>query len=173
MSSQRRSVQFVIDGERTPLITHVRTTKKTLAKARRLLYLSHGFAQFSESAWQFALVLFLAAFSNYRSLLLISTYGLVSEMSVCLLGASTGRFVDGADRLYVARFFIWIENLGVLIATSLCYWLLTIHPTVEDVSGDQQTFQGIPVDPLSVTLLLGIHFFGSLAKVLDKGFLVA
>ena len=43
--------------------------------ARKLLYFSHLFDQFSEGTWQFCLVLFLAAFSNYESLVLVSTYG--------------------------------------------------------------------------------------------------
>ena len=131
-----------------------------LNQARRLLYVSHAFSQFSESAWQFALILFLAAFSNYQSLFLISTYGLTSGLSICLFGASAGRFVDTSNRLYAARFFIWTENLGVVIATALCYILLSME-------------RDYMYDTRSVLLLLGIHFFGSLATILDKGFLVA
>lgn len=149
-------------------------------KARRLLYLSHFFAQFSEAAWQFALVLFLAAFTMYKSLLLISTYGLASGLSICMLGAQAGRFVDGSDRLVAASLFIWTENLSVLIATILCYLLLSFRPTVEvedivteHLSWTERNFPSGALTPWSITLLIGIHFWGSLASVLDKGFLVA
>jgi hypothetical protein len=32
---------------------------------------------------------------------------------------------------------------------------------------------GVPTDPKSVVLLIGIHFLGALARVLDSGFVVA
>jgi iron-regulated transporter 1 len=175
----------VTTSECTPLAPRVveTTTTGQLEKARRLLYLSHFFAQFSESAWQFSLILFLAAFLNYQSLILISTYGLASGMGICLFGASAGRFVDGANRLHVARYFIWTENSAVLIATVMCYLLLmTTTTTHEDVQGREEdtpsswrarNFPGITFDRWTIFLLVGIHFFGSLASILDKGFLVA
>ena len=156
-----------------------------LAKARRLLYVSHFFAQFSEAAWQFALILFLAAFTEYKSLFLISTYGVASGLSICLLGAKAGRFVDGSNRLFAASFFIWTENLSVLIATVLCYLLLNITPinnnteeeeaaiVSESPSWTNRNFPHGALTPWSIFLLIGIHFWGSLASILDAGFLVA
>jgi Ferroportin1 (FPN1) len=187
--------------------------QEQLSTARQWLYLAHFAAQFSQNAWQFALVLMLAAFSNYQSLLLISTYGLISQFSVCCFGASSGRWVDrrhgggggggggAADgggsvvvsRLYVARCFVWIQKSGVLLATALCYLLLkkmqqqpaalvttaAVMTTTGDEMKPQQTtswlereFHGIPLDPVSIALLVGIHVFGSLEAVLDKAFLV-
>lgn len=169
--------------EAAPLLRHPQATtpiaSDTLQRARRLLYASHFSSQFSECAWQFALILFLAAFSNYQSLILISTYGLTSGLSVCLLGAQAGRFVDGYNRLFVARCLIWSENLCVLVATGLCYLLLLWNPITnakivqEDPNWLQSKFAGVPLDLGSITLLIGIHFFGPLALILDKAFMVA
>jgi hypothetical protein len=149
-----------------------------LAKARRLLYLSHVFNQFSEIAWQFCLVLFLAAFSNYKSLMLVSTYGLLSGLSVFLFGSTAGRFIDHANRLLVAQRFIWAENICVLLASICCYILLArnqVEDTTDtiDNGSNWQEFQGIPTDFWSIVLLIGVHLLGATAKIFDLGFLVA
>jgi Ferroportin1 (FPN1) len=171
--------------------------------ARRLIYVSHAFSQFSEVAWQFSLILFLAAFTQYKSMILVSTYGMLSWMAVCLFGATAGRFVDGTNRLVAARRFIWCENLAVVLATLLCYRLLLLQQQWRgDDDGDDDDennndssaaeedyndsdnassssssssswLHGVPTDRHSLLLLLGIHFFGPLAMLLDKGFLVS
>jgi hypothetical protein len=172
--------------ESTPLLPHAPSklersstdAAEVLAKARRLLYLSHVFNQFSETAWQFCLVLFLAAFSNYKSLMLVSTYGLLSGLAVFLFGSTAGRFIDHANRLLVARRFIWAENICVLLATICCYMLLARNQ-VEDITdtidngSKWQGFQGVPTDFWSIVLLIGVHLLGATAKIFDLGFLVA
>jgi hypothetical protein len=197
------TLHMKIDNETTPLVVADASSLQSqqsiadfnLNKARRLLYVSHFFAQFSECVWQFALILFLAAISNYQSLILVSSYGLVAGLSVCLFGSAAGRFVDRADRLYAAQWFIWTENVCVLVATCFCYLLLRLHNgNVNDeifdraggTSGSspyddesvpatllQKHLYAVPLDFWSVVLLIGIHIFGPVAKILDKGFLVA
>ena len=181
-----------------------------LQTARRILYVSHIFAQFSEQAWQFALILFLAAFGHYQSMVLVSTYGLTVGFCVCLFGARAGQLVDTSDRLWAAHFFMAVENASVLLATTLCYFLLQWQPpsattatttTSLDLStldngsnssGSQATgannptdndlppvqlqqsfFYGVSLDTISILLLIGIHIFGPLAQIMDRGFLVA
>ena len=164
-----------------------------LEKARGFLYLSHFFAQFSEGAWQFCLILFLAAFANYNSLVLVSSYGFVSNGAVCIFGARWGRFIDGANRLFVAQRFIISENLCVVLASLCCYVLLgrALDSSIGDMSierspnatTDETTrglnawfahrVDGVPLDPVSIGLLVAIHIFGAAAMSLDKGFLVA
>jgi solute carrier family 40 (iron-regulated transporter), member 1 len=167
-------------------------SSNTLAQARRLLYTSHLFAQFSEVSWQFCLILFMAAFTNYQSLILVSTYGLVSNGSVCIFSAKAGRFVDGSNRLFVARRFILSENLCVILASLACYLLLPRTPNAQLQSSESMVWDssstdfiskihhwfsrrldGIPLDPISLLLLLGIHVLGATAMILDSGFLVA
>jgi hypothetical protein len=164
-------------NETSELITRNETDGEPLKKARRLLYVSHFFAQFSEAAWQFALILFLAAFTNYQSLFLISTYGVASGLTIFLLGAQAGRFVDGSNRLFAATFFIWTENLSVVLATILCYLLLHHSSTEEETavpsSWEEGNFPVGALTPWSLSLLIGIHFWGSVASLLDAGFLVA
>jgi iron-regulated transporter 1 len=163
------STQVSDDGEERILI---------LGYARSLLYISHFFAQFSEGAWQFALILFLAAVSDYQSLILVSTYGMTSFAAVCLWGTRVGHFVDTSNRLFAAQRFIWTENLSVLVASVLCYSLLThVGPLPQEPGPEapwwQNYFYGVPSDWFSLCLLLGIHVFGPLAQILDHGFLVA
>lgn len=181
--------QVQIADETSALVGNGSSNSATASKlqhARRLLYLSHLFSQFSEVAWQFCLILFLAAFANYSSLILVSTYGLVSGIAVCLTGSKAGRFIDGANRLFVAQRFIWTENISVLIATLFCYILLertketgnAIEPFTakEDPVWSywlRSRLDGVPLDVVSVVMLLGIHILGSLARILDRGFIVA
>lgn len=152
------------------------TSMPNMEQARRLLYLSHLFNQFSENAWQFCIVLFLAAFSNYESLVLVSTYGMVSELLVCALAPSIGRIIDNTDRLLVARAFIGIENLAVVSATLFCYLLLSNReeePSARELNEYSGRTQGLPSDQKSILLLIGIHVLGALARVFDSGFVVA
>jgi len=156
------------------------TDEEVLAHARRLLYVSHLFAQFSEVAWQFCLILFLAAFCNYKSLILVSSYGLLSNGCVFSFGAKAGRFVDGSNRLFAAQRFILSENLCVLVASVFCYLLLGQAQQQPQSTGMAelnhrlgQRLDGVPSDVTSLILLIGIHILGAIAMVLDKGFLVA
>lgn len=143
-----------------------------LNHARHILYLSHFFNQFSESTWQFCLVLCLAAYSNYESLFLVTLYGLVSYAAVCVAGPRVGSFLDTTllSRLVVAQRLICMENCAVLAATAMCYRLLVVATTNSSSSSG-----GIPTSESSesIVLLVGIYVFGACAAILDSGFLVA
>lgn len=166
------------------------STQDALRKARRLLYVSHSASQFSEQSWQFGLILFLAAFTNYTSLILVSSYGLATGLTVCLAGPSAGRyFVDSLswNRLSAAQFLISAQTLSVLTATAFCYALLIFHKQQQDGTHASQFsaedaatanwfhrwLKGVPLDGYSIILLIGIHFFGPLAQILDKSFLIS
>jgi iron-regulated transporter 1 len=150
-----------------------------VATARRLLYVSHAWNQFSELAWQFCLVIFLAAILNYESLLLVSTYGVAVQTMVCVGSPILGKWVDHAaetgDRLTLARRLILTENICVLIATGCSWYLLQImnRNGASSFSDSTTTTDAMLQQPISILLLLGIHFLGALAQVLDKSFLVA
>jgi hypothetical protein len=87
----------------------------------------------------------------------------------------------------VARQFIGIENCAVVLATILCYWLLSKEEqqqqhnnsfdskTDATMVGQQPSseWDGIPTDPTSIVLLIGIHLLGAIASLLDSGFTVA
>ena len=132
-----------------------------LKHARWLLYISHTFNQFSEQSWQFSVALFLAAFTDNTSLILVTSYGLVTYSFVCVFGSSVGRYIDKSNRLAVAQKLIGFENLAVLTATFMCYILLS-----EDNSGSLYNTK-------SIFLLASIHLLGAVAMILDSGFLVA
>ncbi|KAL7577261.1 hypothetical protein ACA910_002009 [Epithemia clementina (nom. ined.)] len=134
-----------------------------LDRARHWIYISHFFAQFSDAAWQFSISLFMAALSNYKSLFLVSSYGIVSQLSVCAFGAASGRLVDqtSARRLMTARLFLGTQTVCVLIAT-VCsyyalnrvqqddyYWLLSTTTAAAQLAAAQQqeTNETLYLDP--------------------------
>ena len=171
---------------------------KQLDHARYWIYVSHFFAQFSDEAWQFSLSLFLAAFSNYQSLFLVCSYGIVSQLRKCAFGSTSGRFVDetsSINRLRTARIFLGTQSLCVLIATACSYYalqrvhemMLASQPTrravgsspaemdgesIEGDTEDQASFAWSE-DSVTVILVILIHVFGPLAELASQGFLVA
>lgn len=153
-------------------------TDDNLNNARWLLYVSHLFNQFSEQSWQFCLAIFLSAFTNYESLILVTSYGLVTYSFVFFFGSSIGRHIDGTNRLTIARQFICLENICVLTATYMCYILLSKEANINiDVNSEEHddldTVTESIYDRKSILLLIGIHLLGAIALVLDTGFLVA
>ena len=150
----------------------------TLLYARRLLYVSHLFAQFSEVSWQFCLTIFLAALFNYQSLFLVATYGLTTGTAVTLLGSTMGSLVDRTNRLVAARGFILTENICVILATLGCFQLLSQTTNDDHVSDStnedkNDSSSRILSNGSSIMLIIGIHILGAAARVLDEGFLVS
>ena len=137
-----------------------------LQRARYYLYTSHFFAQFSQQSWEFSLTLFLAAFTNYQSLVLVSSYGIVTGFLIFTTGSVAGRyFVDTPwDRLSSTRFLVWTQNGCVMIGTILSFALLQLRSNQPD---------RLPTDFYSVALIVGLHIFGPLSTLLDKAFLVS
>jgi hypothetical protein len=62
--------------------------------ARQYLYGSHLSGQMAEQVWQFSILLLLGAFSQYQSLMLVSTYGLFSGLGVTFTGGWFGQYID-------------------------------------------------------------------------------
>jgi Ferroportin1 (FPN1) len=156
----------------------------SLRKARRLLYTSHFFAQFSQQSWEFGLTLFLAAITDYNNLFLVASYGIVTGLVVFATGSSAGRyFVDNSDwnRISSAQFLIWTQNGCVMLATALSYALLITKQkqTNSKVDADltsnwkRSILEGIPLDFFSIILIIGLHIFGPMSTVLDKAFIVS
>jgi len=156
-----------------------------LSEARKILYVSHLVAKFAEQGWQFCVVLFLAALTNYDSIIFVSTYGLFCGLMTCLFGSACGTFIDSKiDRLLIVQFFICCENLSIAIASICCFFLLReingeIEPSGENVDGEAEThlsqlFQEVaaPLNAKTWTLIAAIHIFGGIAKLVDDGFTV-
>ena len=192
-SAFRRNCNSRNDGTPSPSNLHV-VAPANIQRARRLIYASHFVSQFSECAWQFAVVLFLAAVSNYHSILLVSSYYLTTYIAVMLFGSSIGAFLDRSDRLRAARLCIGIENTSVLVASIACCWLLTkteriaqqhyAHGTETETTNESNTTTissepndaspiTIPHDAFSIVLIVTIHIFGSLAMLFNQVFVVA
>ena len=153
----------------------VALTVDNLNDARWLLYVSHLFNQFSEQSWQFCLAIFLSAFTNYESLILVTSYGLVTYSFIFFFGSSIGRYIDGTNRLTIARQFICLENICVLTATYMCYILLSKEEANINIDNnpEHESIKESIYDKKSIILLIGIHLLGAIAKVLDTGFPVA
>mmetsp|Transcript_16347 Transcript_16347/g.26609 ORF Transcript_16347/g.26609 Transcript_16347/m.26609 type:complete len:549 (-) Transcript_16347:931-2577(-) len=176
------------DGEHISLVVeetrHVQ--KSNLVVARRLLYITHFGNQMSELVWQFCLTIWLAQLTEYKSLLLVSTYGVALQLIVCLATPVLGRFIDdmakNGKRSMMAIRLIAAENMCVLLATLSCAYLLgrtgTLNLTQQndDQAHTQSSYfseGSFWQDPLALVLLGTIHFLGGSAQALDKSFLVA
>ena len=155
-----------------------------LAKARVWLYVSHSFAQFSWRTLNFCIILFMGAFTGYKSLFLVSTYNLSINLTVCVFGSAAGQLIDRADRLFVFRFFVLWQNAACVLATVFSYMMLEhIAATPAAAAGIPagppyldwllSRLNGVPVDAESITLLVLIHISGSAGMILNQGFLVA
>lgn len=105
---------------------HKSFARENLEVARRILYLSHLSAKFTEIGWQFCLILFLTALAGYQSLVLVSSYGLFSGLVVCLFGSTAGSYIDNPkySRWTIAKILIWTQNISIVVATLCCFYLL-------------------------------------------------
>lgn len=160
-------------------------------RARRLLYVSHAFAQFSDFAWIFTITVFLAAIANHQSLLLVSSYGFATQLAVCLVCPILGKWLDDAHthRLRAAQRLVGWENVSVWMTTISCFLLVRSlqedtwdsdgvhvqegsHGNSTILASNSQQTTSFSNPEVMVGLAL-IHFFGSVARVLDQAFTVA
>lgn len=156
-----------------------------LEQAKKILYSSHFVAKFSELGWQFCLILFLTALTNYKSLALVSTYGLFTGLVSCLAGPSAGALVDSNhDRLIIAQVFIWVQNLSVIIATTCCFFLLRLVPAIHEggigLNSHNQSVPSLifpelapPATYKTWVLIIAVHIFGAIGKLTDQSMTVA
>ena len=174
---------FLIDPQTIP--SEPKTVIEVLNDSRRILYFSHLYAKFSEICWQFCLILFLMALTDYRSIILVSTYGIFSNIVVCFGGPLTGKYIDSVHltRLHIARVFICIENLSVILASASCFILLRMahqdqqgnysNDSNDDYFSDLFTAVTTPLTWKSWLLLIIIHIMGAVGKVTDQAMSVA
>lgn len=168
--------------------------EEAIGKARITLYKTHLAAKGTEVIWQFCLVLFLMALTGYQSLALVSSYGLFSGLVVFMASSATGKFIDSGSysRLDIAKIFIWVQNLSVIIATLCCFFLLRMvkeaHVTPDTIQRNRFGGSNLearvslthllsdfvpPINISSLLLLIGIHVFGAISKLTDQMLTVA
>lgn len=158
---------------------------RNLEKAKHLLYISHCVATFAELGWQFCLILFLTALTNFKSFTLMASYGLFSGSIVSLSGTSAGAMIDNTqrNRLQTAKLFIWIQNLSVIVATTSCFFLLrsvnsTSSNTETNLEESTTTSTLIPdLAPPATNktwmYIIAVHIFGAMGKLTDQSMTVA
>ena len=161
------------------------TSTTTIRHVRRLLYFSHGVAEFVEITWQFCLGTFLGLIVNYQSLFWVSSYGFVSGLAICLLASTAGDYVDKTNRLDAVTKFLWGQKLAVMLASVVCYNLLMISSSITEeekeeeeegtaaVDQDQKEHNPAIGNSTQVFLIVGIHLLGSTASVLYEGYNMA
>ena len=166
--------------------TESSSSLNNLYRARRILYFSHCFAQLAEIAWQFCLTMFLAAFTDFSSLFLVSSYGLMSGLVIFLSSGKIGKLVDSSARLSLVQILLVVQNSCVVLATICSFLLLTHQPHYYDANipytnGEASAIgtwltsrlHGVPIDNFSIYLLVCIHVCGVFADCFDKAFKVA
>lgn len=182
--NESSSLLKVSSGDDHHVVENLEESLHKLYRARRILYFSHCFAQAAEISWQFCLTMFLAAFTDYSSLFLVSSYGLLSGLAILFTGGKIGSLVDSSARLSLAQSLLVIQNSCVVLATICCFLLLSHKPhyyDAENVRGESNyvkawltsRLHGIPVDGFSICCLIFVHICGVIADSLDKAFKVA
>jgi iron-regulated transporter 1 len=159
-----------------------------LQYARRLLYLSHFGSQFAEWAWQFSLVIWLAALSNYSSLFLVSVYQATAQLMVLVLVPQLTKSIDttallaaagdddetsALNRSQFASYVITAQNTCVLIATITIGFVMSRQTNNNNDESDSNHVDGDDDSSYLVLSLIVICIFGGMAQVLDKTFVVA
>jgi hypothetical protein len=156
------SPHFVVEGQRLcDAVPPWPRQNTSLNLARRWLYVSQAIHQFSEWAWQFCLVLFLAGLTNNESLLFVSTYGFTFNALVAFGTPRMGQMIDraaagasaatissrdkdtyDAPRLVLIRQWIILEKSCVLLATACCWYLFQQKPQLQETQTghDEKSF---------------------------------
>ncbi|XP_067649629.1 ferroportin-like [Haliotis asinina] len=91
-----------------------------------LVYCSHFLSAWGDRMWAFGVGLFLIKISP-ESLQLTASYGLASGLSVLLMGALIGDWVDNTPRLKAAQLSLVLQNLFVALCAGVVYVNLTYH----------------------------------------------
>jgi hypothetical protein len=207
-SSTKKSVEalphFLVEAQRSGhTMAPLSHPNSALNRARRWLYVSQAMHQFSEEAWQFCLVLLLAALTNNQSLLLVSTYGVTLDALVAYGTPRMGQMIDRAaavsadtttllhgkgkgnsPRLTLIRQWLLLDKSSVLLATACCWYLFQQQQQQTQMGLDEKSFDfGAWLQSyssssssswfISFFLLVGIHVLGAMAQIWDKSILLA
>jgi hypothetical protein len=126
------------------------------------------------------------ALTDYKSIILVSTYGMFSGVILCFSAPLTGRYIDSVDRsrLHIARVFISVQNLSVILASASCCILLRMahyaqlneNPLKNTNDGYFSNVFSAVITPVTLQtwlLLISIHMLGAVAKVMDEAMTVA
>jgi Ferroportin1 (FPN1) len=152
--------------------------------ARRLLFLSHFFAQWNAVSWNFVLALILAAVTRYESFVLVTSYAMSLCGATVLMSGRIGQWMDyrnvtfANERLVIVQWLIGLEAIAVVLVTAFCFLLLSswnersVHASKQN-AGNGDAWTGLLNTPRNVVALAVIHVMGSMAHVLDQAVLVA
>jgi solute carrier family 40 (iron-regulated transporter), member 1 len=153
--------------------------------ARRLLYLSHFFAQWNVVSWNFGLALILAAVTRYESFALVTSYAMSLCGATVLMSGRIGQWMDyrnvtfANERLAIVQWLIGLETIAVVLVTVFCFQLLSswnessMHASRQNATYGDDAWTGLLDTPRNMVALAVIHIMGSLAHVLDQAVLVA
>ncbi|XP_046573526.1 solute carrier family 40 member 1-like [Haliotis rubra] len=106
--------------------TYTGSCKDFVTGTNFLVYCSHFLSAWGDRMWAFGVGLFLIKISP-ESLQLTASYGLASGLSVLLLGALIGDWVDKTPRLKAAQLSLVLQNLFVALCAGVVYVNLTYH----------------------------------------------
>lgn len=120
------------------------------------LYLSRFLTAWGDRLWTFAGGMFMYKI-HPENLSLLAIYGLVNSLSVLLLGAAIGNWIDGTHRLRAAKTFLLIQNLCVAFN---CMFLAAFFHFKEH-------FEDFPWFPYMVAGL--VTFFAVVANLASTG----
>jgi iron-regulated transporter 1 len=79
------------------------------------IYISRFLSAWGDRLWSFGAGIFMVELAP-ENLRLVAIYGLVTSVSVILLGAAIGNWIDKSQRLFAAQTFLAVQNLATALA---------------------------------------------------------
>lgn len=83
------------------------------------IYLSRALSAWGDRMWSFGAGLFMVALDPSDSLRLVAVSGFLTCLSVILLGAAIGTWIDHRPRLLAAKVFLTVQNLSVALSCAI------------------------------------------------------
>ncbi|KAJ5067613.1 solute carrier family 40 member [Anaeramoeba ignava] len=128
------------------------------------LYSQQFFSAWGDRMWNFAVPMILMEIFE-TTFLPSSAYELVTHLSVFILSASFGRLIDRKNRLKIATYALWIQNLGVAICSIFLYLIADLKMTTKA--------EDLPKSGKFWGLSIPIVIIGSLSRITSSMLKVA
>ncbi|XP_025095565.1 solute carrier family 40 member 1-like isoform X2 [Pomacea canaliculata] len=132
-------------------------TKKT----NLYVYFSHFLSAWGDRMWSFGVGLFLVRIAS-ENLQLPATYGLASGLSIFLLGALVGDWVDSTPRLKAAQLSLVLQNCCVVLCAGVVYAYILLEDVLSAVEGGW----AVPLCHAFVIIVAILSDLASLARVI-------
>ncbi len=171
-SRQRFSIASNVEEEEEEVCDDT-SRSNDVESATKVLYVATFIAKFAELGWEFCSTLVLVALTNYKSMILVSSYGLFTGFAICVFGPLVSSIIDDTDRnrLSVALLFNSFQKLSIIVQGVCCFFLMMSIPS--DVTLETSESLAPPSNLITWVLLVAIHLFGAFESLTSQSLSIA